>query len=1056
MSESKNPLNNPSPSASDAEAQLTASNSDGSMENDLDMTSDRQRLQPTEYAPLHVGTGTVLAGKYKLMQRIGEGGMGSIWVAQQSEPVKRQVAIKLIKAGMDSKQVLARFEAERQALAMMDHPNIARVFDGGVTPEGHPFFAMELVKGVPITEYCDSRKLSPEERLELFVPVCHAIQHAHQKGVIHRDIKPSNVLVAQFDNKPVPKVIDFGVAKATGQALTDQTIFTGFGGIVGTLQYMSPEQATLNNLDIDTRSDVYSLGALLYELLTGSPPFSRQTLEQKGMMEMLRVVREEDPPHPSTKVSTADALPSLSANRAIEPSKLTRLLRNELDWIVMKSLEKDRTRRYETANGFAADVLRYLSGEPIAAHPPTAIYRLQKFVRRHQGKVVAASIILLTLFLGIAGTTVGLFQARAARTAEALRANGERDAKEKESEERKKAVAASEEADKQKKIAIEQRNDAIKQKQTATAAKEFLQSILQQGSAEGQASAERVANPDITLREALDYAAEQVEAAFKNQPEIEADLRDTIGLAYLQMAVYPEAEAQLMAAFDIRKRTLGSDHADTLVSASTLAELYMTRANFPAAEKLLQQTLDSREKTLGPTHPDTLESVSALGTFYWDTGNYAAAVPLRKRSMVDREKVLGPEHQETLLAIGDLGRLYWAMGNYVDAEQLLRKALAGREKTHGPDHPDTLRSVQHLGELHRSKQDFSSAEPLFQRAYIGREKILGPDHPITLNSLSAIAIVLVAKSDFENAEPMYRKVLEGYEKLHGPDHPHTLTSVNNLAALYVAMGKLELAEPLFKRALEGREKVLGPDHPDTLKGMNDLAGLYHRMHRLDLSVPIFEETVQRMKDKLSEKHPTTLLAIANLGVNYRDSGRYDEAIPHLEQAFATVDQYPQLSWTGKELAVTYIKAGKKSEAIRFIQQWIAADRQKHSPDSSELGEQLASSGMMLYEVEEFPEAEVYLRECLAIREKIAPNAWTTFSTKSLLGEILLRQKRLSDAELFLVAGYEGMKQCDATIPSNGKSLILDTLDLLIELYTSMEKPEEVEKWQVEQKRYESK
>src|SRR5262245_57156163 len=324
----------------------------------------------------------VLGGRYKLLEPIGEGGMGSVWMAQQSEPVRRLVAVKLIKAGMDSKQVLARFEAERQALALMDHPNIARVFDGGATPDGRPYFVMELVKGVPITRYCDEHHLTPRERLELFVPVCAAIQHAHQKGIIHRDIKPSNVLVALYDDRPVPKVIDFGVAKATGQQLTDRTLHTGFGAVVGTLEYMSPEQASLNNLDIDTRSDVYSLGVLLYELLAGSPPFSRKELEKVGFLEIFRVIREQEPPRPSAKLSTADALPTLSANRGTEPVKLTRLLRGELDWIVMRALEKDRARRYETANGFAADVQRYLSGEPVLAHPSSTAYRLRKFVRK--------------------------------------------------------------------------------------------------------------------------------------------------------------------------------------------------------------------------------------------------------------------------------------------------------------------------------------------------------------------------------------------------------------------------------------------------------------------------------------------------------------------------------------------------------------------------------------------------------------------------------------------------------------------------------------------------
>ena len=383
---------------------------------------------PTMAAPTSTEKHELLAGRYKLLEEIGEGGMGTVWMAQQIEPVKRLVAVKLIKAGLDTKQVLARFEAERQALALMDHPNIAKVLDGGTTPSGRPYFVLDLVKGVPITKYCDEHHLTPRQRLELFVPICHAVQHAHQKGIIHRDLKPSNVLVALYDGKPVPKVIDFGVAKAAGQSLTDKTLVTGLGNIVGTLEYMSPEQAEVNQLDVDTRSDIYALGVLLYELLTGSPPFTRKELEKAGMLEMLRVIREQEPSKPSTRLSTADGLPTLAANRGTEPAKLTRLMRGELDWIVMKALEKDRTRRYETANGFAMDVQRYLADEAVHACPPSVSYQFRKFVRRNKGPVLAASLAILILLAGIVGTTWGMFHAEAARADAANEAEQKRQA----------------------------------------------------------------------------------------------------------------------------------------------------------------------------------------------------------------------------------------------------------------------------------------------------------------------------------------------------------------------------------------------------------------------------------------------------------------------------------------------------------------------------------------------------------------------------------------------------------------------------------------------------
>jgi serine/threonine protein kinase len=414
----------------------------------------------------HERPGTVL-GPYKLMEQIGEGGMGLVFVAEQQQPVRRKVALKIIKPGLDSKQVIARFEAERQALALMDHQNIAKVYDAGTTESGRPYFVMELVHGIPITDYCDTHKLTPRERLELFLPVCHAIQHAHQKGIIHRDLKPSNLLVTMYDDKPVPKVIDFGVAKAIEQRLTEKTVYTQFGTLVGTFEYMSPEQAEMNAFGVDTRSDVYALGVLLYELLTGTTPLERHRLREAAYADIVRLIKEEEPPRPSTRLSSSGAaLTGISQQRGSAPGQLTELVRGELDWIVMRCLEKDRTRRYETANGLARDVERYLHDEPVEACPPSDAYKLRKLARKNQKLLATAVAFVVVLLLGVAGS---LWQAVRATQAEAVaNANAVQ------------AQAKEQEANQQRNEAQQQRDEAQKQRDEVRALNEKLQAALAQ------------------------------------------------------------------------------------------------------------------------------------------------------------------------------------------------------------------------------------------------------------------------------------------------------------------------------------------------------------------------------------------------------------------------------------------------------------------------------------------------------------------------------------------------------------------------------------------------
>ncbi|MBX9583218.1 MAG: tetratricopeptide repeat protein [Gemmataceae bacterium] len=741
--------------------------------------------------------GAVIGGKYTLVEPVGEGGMGAVWRAKQTEPVKRFVAVKLIKPGMDSRQVLARFEAERQALALMDHPNIAKVLDGGLH-DGRPYFVMELVKGVPITDYCDQRKLTPRERLELFVPVCQAVQHAHQKGVIHRDLKPSNVLVALYDDKPVPKVIDFGVAKATGGALTERTIDTGFGGVVGTPQYMSPEQATLNNLDIDTRSDVYALGVLLYELLVGSPPFSRKDLEQKGLLEVLRVVREEEPPRPSTKLSTADALPTLSANRGTEPRKLTGLLRNELDWIVMKALEKDRSRRYETANGFAADVLRYLAGEAVLAHPPSTAYRVRKFVRRNRPQVVAAGLVLFALVAGIVGTTWGLVRADAAR-------RDAETARQAEADERAKAVAERDEKEKARAAEAEQKRVAEEKAKESDALVQFFEDkVFAAARPKGQGGG---LGKDVTLRDAIAAALPAVAAGFQDQPLVEARLRMTLGLTFNYLGDAKTATEQYERARAIYAERRGPDHPDTLMSLADLARCYSALGRHIDSLKLVEEVLTARRRVLGPEHPDTLDSMNSLAIRQFARGRHADGRALLEETLAAQKRLLGPEHPGTLPTMLNLAGSYADQGRHADALKLQEEVAAAHRRMLPADHPHTLMNMDNLASSY---------------AQLGR---------------------------LADCVKLREEVLAAYKRVYPADHPQTLMCMYNLVIDYRAVGRDADAVGLDEAATAGRKAVLGPTHINTLRSLNNLAHSYTKVGRHADALRVTDEFLAHAKGR---------------------------------------------------------------------------------------------------------------------------------------------------------------------------------------------------------------
>jgi len=753
-----------------------------------------------------------------------------VYEAEQLEPIRRRVALKIVKRGMDTHELLARFESERQALALMDHPCIARVYDAGASESGRPYFAMEFVEGIPITEYCDARNLTLRQRLELFIRVCEGVQHAHQKAIIHRDIKPSNVLVTEVDGKPVPKIIDFGVAKATEESLTDLTMQTNVGQLLGTPAYMSPEQADMNGQGVDTRTDVYSLGVLLYELLVSERPFSKKEFEEAGFHEILRKIREDEPLRPSTRLNTlATSVDAAARTRGCDSTALRKRLRGDLDWITMKALEKDRDRRYETANGLAMDIKRYLADMPVLAGPPSRAYLVRKFVKRHRTGVLAGAFVALAVVLGTIGTTVGLIRA--------VRA------------ERQATVEAA----------------------TATQVSDFLVDLFE------VSDPDRARGNTITAREILDTGAARIDTELADQPETQARLMNTIGTVYRKLGLYEEAGPQLQRALDLRLESQSADELAVASSQIELADLDILLARYDEAEDLLRQAMAVMERRRDGNQLALAQSISELASVYRRQGRYDEARPLYERARDIRIAALGPDDPEVATSLNGLAILAWNEGDYTAAEGLYKQAIAIWENAYGEDHADVAKGHNNLGLLYHQLERVDEAEVQYKKAIEIYERVLGPDHPRLATALNNLALLYQFRGRLDEAAPLYERALAIREKAVGSDHPDVAQTMNNLANLYRDQGDYDRAEPLFRRALAIREATLGPDHPDVAWSLRDLGVLITDRGDAGAALPYFERALAIFGKAHGPDHPERASILSDYGDALEKAGRHADA-----------------------------------------------------------------------------------------------------------------------------------------------------------------------------------
>jgi eukaryotic-like serine/threonine-protein kinase len=774
--------------------------------------------------------GELFSERFQLVRKLGEGGMGQVWLADQISPVRRQVALKLIKAGMYDEAVVQRFQSERQSLAIMDHPAIAKVFDAGATAQGQPYFVMEYVPGLPITEYCDRKKRTIKQRLELFTQACEGVQHAHQKAIIHRDLKPANILVVEVDGKPVPRIIDFGLAKATTPRLDGESLFTQLGSFVGTPGYMSPEQADPAGQDIDTRTDVYSLGVVLYVLLTGVLPLDTKQWQKQPLVEVLRRLREEEPLRPSTKVSTDPNNSTTTADaRGTEPAHLVSLLRGDLDWITMKALEKDRARRYGAPSELAADIRRYLNHEPVVARPASAGYRLRKYSQRHRVAVgVIAGLVLL-----LAGFFV--LQALELRriTRERDRANRERD--------------------------------------RATRITDFMTGMF------------KVSDPNeargnsVTAREILDKASKEMGTGLAKDTEAQSQMMQVMASTYLNLGLYDRAHDVAKGALDARLSLLGPDDPKTLESMTQLGWILDRQGHYPEAEKLERQALADERRLLGVEQPLTLETMDHLAVIQQNQGHYDEEEKLEHEVIEVGTRALGPENEQILRAMNNLGLALVYQARYAEGEKEFRQLVDTGRRVWGPEHPRTVTAMGNLALAIQLQGRLAEAEPLYRENVAALRRVLGPDHPNTTVAMDALADLLNAEGRLADSEKLLRETVAIRMRTLGPEHLETLRSEYNLADTLVKEGHVHEAEGLQRQTLAIQIRVLGPGNPATLLSQSGLARILVREGHYAEGERMARDTLEVQLRSLGPQHPDTLNTLQVLGTAMAYTHRYSEA-----------------------------------------------------------------------------------------------------------------------------------------------------------------------------------